>query len=415
MFKFIRAAVAAVVVGSGAFLLTAESPVVDPVKVTVDCQAHWFDVTQGGHAQHLHVGAVDIDPYKPVTGPFDVLIRTQAFHTDAVPFDFSVSGPGASSGSEVSRTVVPEGGNTFGVHGDPNGLVVATAISRQDPALWDPRAHNGGAPVSFTYQARTSNNSEIRAVLTLPTIAAVNTSIPVNPEWPMECWGWTHSGRTPQEIGSLLISFAQGDRQAPTGISRWPTTPISEYQTVRVQVGRYGPPGFAQYLVGEGFVEQRLNPVLHAGDPGILVQRIEKDFTNDNNTYMDVVLDPAQMHEGVNTVMIRGSVEIPEVPGLFPGGETQQVLLTLTVVKGDPGAPPVDTDGDGVPDSVDACPTQVGPAPTGCPVQQPPSWQKAAALAAINQAIAAANTAPEPLKSTLLGLLQAALAAANGG
>ena len=29
--------------------------------------------------------------------------------------------------------------------------------------------------------------------------------------------------------------------------------------------------------------------------------------------------------------------------------------------------PPLDTDSDGVPDATDQCPTQAGPAPTGCP------------------------------------------------
>jgi hypothetical protein len=35
--------------------------------------------------------------------------------------------------------------------------------------------------------------------------------------------------------------------------------------------------------------------------------------------------------------------------------------------------PPVDTDGDGIPDSSDQCPTQPGPAPSGCPTPPPPS------------------------------------------
>jgi hypothetical protein len=33
-----------------------------------------------------------------------------------------------------------------------------------------------------------------------------------------------------------------------------------------------------------------------------------------------------------------------------------------------------DSDGDGVPDQSDQCPTQAGPAPSGCPVQTKPTW-----------------------------------------
>lgn len=41
--------------------------------------------------------------------------------------------------------------------------------------------------------------------------------------------------------------------------------------------------------------------------------------------------------------------------------------------------PPLDSDGDGIPDALDQCPTQAGPAPSGCPPAARPLRPPAAA------------------------------------
>ena len=53
---------------------------------------------------------------------------------------------------------------------------------------------------------------------------------------------------------------------------------------------------------------------------------------------------------------------------------SKSVTITVTAAPPPPPPPPppADTDGDGVPDSTDQCPTQAGPAPSGCPVAPPP-------------------------------------------
>jgi len=56
-------------------------------------------------------------------------------------------------------------------------------------------------------------------------------------------------------------------------------------------------------------------------------------------------------------------------------GDGVKPRIHVFTISGAPTTPPptpTDTDGDGVPDSSDACPTVSGPAPTGCPVTQPP-------------------------------------------
>jgi hypothetical protein len=54
------------------------------------------------------------------------------------------------------------------------------------------------------------------------------------------------------------------------------------------------------------------------------------------------------------------------------GGSSNEVSIVLPVV-GPPPPPPVDTDGDGIIDSLDGCPTQPGPSSNnGCPIIAPP-------------------------------------------
>lgn len=417
MKKLIAAIITAAVLAVGGVTLHADNTVAS-VPVSIDCQSHW-QAPGNPSMQHLHVGAVDMDLTKIVTGVFNEKIRTQLYHTDAVPFAFSVLGPGRFP-SEINRVFDTTGGYGMGIVGNLNGVVVANAVSTQDPNLWHPDAKHGpDQPLEFSASARMSNNDELRATLVVPVNTAVDTTLPVHQGAPLECWGWSHSGRTPAEIGSLLITFAEGDRQVPTAISHWPTAPITQLTTVRVQAGRYGPADIGGYLTGEGYFEQRNNPDLHNGNEGLLVQRIPKDFSQDGNVSMDVILDPAQLHEGVNRILLRISLNIVKA-GPFPGDEVAQTLLTLTVVKGDPNAPPplpTDTDGDGVADGVDQCPSQFGPAPTGCPPVEPPPPPPAnlAPLKAdLAQAVVDAQVLTEPLRSQVLAAIAAILVLIGG-
>ncbi|WP_372728276.1 thrombospondin type 3 repeat-containing protein [Nocardioides sp.] len=65
---------------------------------------------------------------------------------------------------------------------------------------------------------------------------------------------------------------------------------------------------------------------------------------------------------------VQGTLNIHVDPYLIVGVPSTEYTLEATIVTSGGGGEGVDTDGDGVLDSADACPTVAGPAPGGCPV-----------------------------------------------
>ena len=115
-----------------------------------------------------------------------------------------------------------------------------------------------------------------------------------------------------------------------------------------------GPAGTSVTAKGTGF-PKRAEVTIRVG-----TKTLASGFTaNRNRRFSQSFAWPSGFPDGAQTVTASTT------------SGTTSASATYTVTGNTP--PPADSDGDGVPDSSDQCPTQPGPAPSGCPTPPPPS------------------------------------------
>lgn len=249
-----------------------------------------------------------------------------------------------------------------------------------DPVNWDNRHGASGFTIGMRFQMEDREGRASVGTLNtlLPLFAALDTRQPLqltdartNPNYQMLpiMSDWSVSPGDGISILDSTICRTNGPI---------PLKPITAPWPIYKECGRYGSTANFHLMTMPTVTELLTDVNLHQLVPGRVLFREETDprFGTTGVAY----LDPAVLGPGKHATMLRTAAYLPS------RDEESNALTTFTVeVPGDT-PPPTDTDGDGVNDPDDHCPTVAGPVSNhGCPVGTPPPDLEAARRAKLTE------------------------------
>jgi hypothetical protein len=322
-------------------------------------QTHW-GVTRGAEQPitHTHIQCKDLPLYAHVTQPFDIQCRVTLFQYNAeATIVNSITAQWQSTGTAAGWAAPTK---KVSVTPDPNGAVnsewvtitLDPATSKRSGFMW----FRIGASARFNIEP----NFVVAAAIKIPVwiTNGASDSGAVASDWHPKSSGignhFNDNAQPKQQQHAFQYSFNELE-------SHWPILPINAPWIVTVKTGR-AERAFENCSVEDHSSSVRLDPALHAGNPGQYISTFSGVSPDPRWSFHTVALDPAELSEGVHKMMAeattisRPSTCTPPPPPFQdePNMEQAGIMLASFVVGEFTPPPPtqcddgVDNDGDGL-------------------------------------------------------------------